>query len=95
MKWTSALAIYFLFWVMSAFFVLPFGVRTRDEAGLEKVKGQADSAPAEFNPRKIAKRATLLSLVLFGLFYLNYAFDWIGTDDIDFYKGGETSAAAS
>ncbi|HNJ47275.1 MAG: DUF1467 family protein [Novosphingobium sp.] len=95
MKWTSALAIYFLFWVMSAFFVLPFGVRTHDEAGLEKVKGQADSAPAEFNPRKIAKRATLLSLVLFGLFYLNYAFDWIGTDDIDFYKGGETSAAAS
>jgi predicted secreted protein len=93
MKWTSALAIYFLFWVMSAFFVLPFGVRTHDEAGLEKVKGQADSAPAEFNPRKIAKRATLLSLVLFGLFYLNYAFDWIGTDDIDFYKGGETSTA--
>ena len=31
MKLTSALAIYFLFWVMSAFFVLPFGVRTHDE----------------------------------------------------------------
>jgi len=25
MQLTSALAIYFLFWVMSAFFVLPFG----------------------------------------------------------------------
>lgn len=95
MKWTSALAIYFLFWVMSAMFVLPFGVRTHDEAGMEKVKGQADSAPADFSPRRIAKRATLLSLVLFGLFYLNYTFGWIGTDDIDFYKGGETSAPSS
>lgn len=95
MRWTSALAIYFLFWVMSAMFVLPFGVRTHDEAGMEKVVGQADSAPADFNPRRIAKRATLLSLVLFGLFYLNYTFGWIGTDDIDFYKGGEASTASS
>jgi predicted secreted protein len=95
MRWTSALAIYFLFWVMSAMFVLPFGVRTHDEAGMEKVEGQADSAPADFNPRRIAKRATLLSLVLFGLFYLNYTFGWIGTDDIDFYKGGEASTASS
>ena len=95
MRWTSALAIYFLFWVMSAMFVLPFGVRTHDEAGMEKVKGQADSAPADFNPRRIAKRATLLSLALFGLFYLNYTFGWIGTDDIDLYKGGEASTASS
>ena len=47
-----------LFWVMSAFLVLPFGVRTHDEAGIAKVPGQADSAPANFRPRRIAKRAT-------------------------------------
>jgi len=29
MQWTSIIVIYPLFWVMSAFFVLPFGVRTR------------------------------------------------------------------
>ena len=28
MRWTSALAIYFLFWVFAAFITLPFGVRT-------------------------------------------------------------------
>ena len=33
MKLTSIIAIYALFWVMSAFMVLPFGVRTHDEAG--------------------------------------------------------------
>ncbi len=36
MRWTSILAIYSLFWVLSAFLVLPFGVRTHDEAGLDK-----------------------------------------------------------
>lgn len=86
MKWTSIVAIYALFWVLSALLVLPFGVKTHDEAGLAKVAGQADSAPAHFNPRRIAGRATVLALVLFGLFYLNYVNGWIGTDAFDFYS---------
>ena len=68
MRWTSIVAIYCLFWVLSAFLVLPFGVRTHDEAGLGKVAGQAESAPANFSPRRIVKRATALAVVLFGLF---------------------------
>ena len=58
MQVTSILAIYFLFWVMSAFVMLPFGVRTADEAGVEKVPGQADSAPVNFRPGRLALRAT-------------------------------------
>lgn len=83
MKWTSILAIYSLFWVMSAFLVLPFGVRTHEETGAERVPGQADSAPAEFRFRPIAVRATVLSAVLFGLFYANYVFDWIRPSDLN------------
>ena len=49
MKWTSALAIYVLFWVGAFFVVLPFGVRTHEEAGVEPVPGQADSAPHAFS----------------------------------------------
>ncbi|HNW19522.1 MAG TPA: DUF1467 family protein, partial [Sphingorhabdus lacus] len=45
MNWTSIVAIYVLFWVLSAFVILPIGVRTHDELGLEKTPGQADSAP--------------------------------------------------
>ena len=85
MKLTSILAIFALFWVMSAFLVLPFGVRTHDEAGIAKVPGQADSAPANFNARRVARRATVLALVLFGLFYLNYVNGWIGIDLFDIY----------
>ena len=35
MQWTSILAIYALIWVMCAFIMLPFGVKTHEEAGLE------------------------------------------------------------
>jgi predicted secreted protein len=83
MRWTSIVAIYSLFWVMSAFLVMPFGVRTHDELGLEKVPGQAHSAPGNYNPKRIALRATLLAIVLFGLFYANYVNQWITTDDLD------------
>lgn len=85
MQWTSILAIYSLFWVMSAFLVMPFGVKTHEEAGIDKVAGQAESAPANFSPRRIALRATLLSLVLFGLYYANYVNGWIITDDLNFF----------
>jgi len=85
MKWTSILAIYLLFWVLSAFLVLPFGVRTHDEAGMEKIPGQADSAPAEFRPGKIALKATIVSLVLFGIFYLIYVEGWVTRNDLNLF----------
>lgn len=81
---TSILAIYFLFWVMSAFIMLPFGVRTADEAGVEKVPGQADSAPVNFRPGRLAMRASVLAAVMTALFAANYTFGWITAADIDF-----------
>ena len=83
MRWTSAQAIMLLFWVMSAFLVLPFNLRTHDEEGAEQVPGQISSAPVNFNPRRIARRASLLALVLFGMYYLNYVNGWIGSADLD------------
>ena len=85
MQWTSILAIYVLFWVISAFIMLPFGVQTHEEAGVEKVAGQADSAPANFRPARVAKRATLLAAVLCTLYVLNYAYGWITVDDLIFF----------
>ena len=85
MKWTSIAAIYALFWVMSAFLVLPFGVRTHEETGAERIPGQADSAPAEFRFGRIALRATILSIVLFGLYYANYVAGWITAGDLNFF----------
>lgn len=94
MKWTSVLAIYALFWVMCAFIMLPFGVQTHDEAGIDKIPGQADSAPANFRPGKLMLRATILSALLCALYYANYVNGWIGPEDINFfgkppYVGGD------
>ncbi|MGE3397092.1 MAG: DUF1467 family protein [Sphingomonas sp.] len=83
MRWTSALAIYVLFWVSSFFVLLPFGVRTADEAGVERVRGQADSAPHTFSFGRAALRATILSAILFGLYYVNYVTGWITASDLD------------
>ena len=82
MEWTSIVAIYALLWVVSAFVLLPFGVRTHDEEGLAKVPGQADSAPANFRPGLVAKRATILAAVLCAIYILNYSFGWITADDL-------------
>ena len=83
MKPVSILAIYMLFWVMSAFLVMPFGIRTHEEEGIDKTPGQAESAPANFRPGRVALRATMLSALLFGLFYANFVKGWVTIDDIN------------
>lgn len=85
MQWTSILAIYALFWVVSAFVLLPFGVQTHDEAGMEKIPGQAESAPANFQPKLIAKRATVLAAAITAVYVINYAFGWITAEDLIFW----------
>lgn len=84
MNLTSIVAIYALFWVICAFVVLPFGVKTHDELGMEKTAGQADSAPGNFNPKQVVLRTTLLSAVFFGLYYANYIYGWIDRHSFDF-----------
>lgn len=85
MQITSIIAIYALFWVLSAFLVMPFGIRTPDESGEQMVAGQADSAPSNFRPGRVALRATILSLVLFGLYFVNYVNGWIEVQDLNFF----------
>ena len=83
MNWSSIVAIYALFWVMTAFVILPIGVRTHEELGLPKTRGQEDGAPGNFRPRVVLLRTTLLSAVLFGLYYLNYIYGWIDRHSFD------------
>jgi predicted secreted protein len=80
MRIGSAIAIYLLFWMLTLFAVLPWGVRTSDEAGTERVSGEADSAPA--NPMLWRKAAwtTAIATPLFALFYANYVAGWVTMD---------------
>jgi len=85
MKFTSIVAIYFLFFAFSAFALLPFGVKTTEEIGGEKVPGQADSAPHHFNLKHHLLKAALVGAILFAIYYLNWSFGWLTTDTLNFY----------
>ena len=78
----SAAALFILFWTMSLFVVLPFGVRTDEEAGVERQAGHAESAPHNFRFGIVALRATILGGILFGLFYANWIYGWVSVDSL-------------
>ena len=85
MKIGSILAIYFLFFAAAAFFLLPFGVKTAEEAGVDHVAGQAESAPHRFDLARHLVKAAILAAVMFALYYANWSYGWITADDLDFY----------
>ena len=87
MALSSIVAIYFLFFAFRAFILLPFGVRTDEEAGTPKISGQAESAPHRFDIKRHLLKAALLGAALFALYYANWTFGWITPDDLDFYHG--------
>ena len=83
MRLTSILAIYLLFWTMSLFLVLPFGVRTAEEEGETSRPGHAESAPHVFSFGRVVLRATIVAAILFGAYYANYVSGWITVEDLD------------
>lgn len=85
MNWGSALAVYFLFFVGVAFLLLPFGVKTDEEAGTDRVPGQADSAPHRFELLPHLLRSAIIAGGVFALYCANYVFGWITAEDLDFY----------
>ena len=86
MKPGSIAAIYFLFLVASAFILLPFGVKTDEEAGTPTVPGQAESAPHRLDFGRHMLKSALLAAVLFAIFYVNWTYGWITAEDLDFYN---------
>lgn len=86
MAFTSIVAIYFLFFAFSAFVLLPFGVRTDEEAGTPKVRGQAESAPHRFDIKRHLFKALILAAILFALYYVNWTYGWITPEDLDLYN---------
>jgi predicted secreted protein len=85
MALTSIIAIYFLFFALSAFMLLPFGVKTDEEAGTPRVPGQADSAPHRFDVKRHFLKAAALGAILFALYYANWTYGWVTPNNLDFY----------
>lgn len=80
MKWTSALAIFTLFWVFSAFFVLPFHGRRAADDAVPMVRGQEPGAPAHFRPGRILIQMTIAAAVAFVIYYIAYVNGWADPD---------------
>lgn len=85
MRWGSIVAIYLLFFAASTFILLPFGVRTDEEAGTPRVPGQADSAPHRFDLKRHLLKGAGLGAILFALYYANWTYGWVTPADLDFY----------
>jgi len=81
----SIVAIYFLFLCASAFVLLPFGVKTDEEAGTPKVPGQADSAPHQFDLKRHLVKAALLGAILFAIYYANWSYGWLTPDAFNYF----------
>ena len=76
MNWTSAFAIYLLFWALSAFFVLPFHGRRANDDNVPLIKGQDVGAPATFRPGRIILQITIVATSLFALYYVAFSYGW-------------------
>jgi predicted secreted protein len=72
------LALYFMIWWLVLFAVLPFGVRTQDEAG-EVVPGTPGSAPAGFRWRRVFLINTIVATLAFGVVWTALENNWLGT----------------
>lgn len=82
MSVTFAVAIYFIIWWMMLFAVLPFNVRTQEEAG-EVVPGSPESAPAKPGLMKIFLINTVVATAVFALVWSIIVYNWI---DLDFMQ---------
>ncbi|WP_173932141.1 DUF1467 family protein [Chelativorans sp. Marseille-P2723] len=79
MNFMSLLAVFFIIWWLVLFVSLPFGLRTQDDEH-DVVLGTPPSAPQGPHMLRVVIRTTLLSIVIFAVFYvltrvLGYSFD--------------------
>ncbi|BAQ17528.1 DUF1467 family protein [Methyloceanibacter caenitepidi] len=85
MSLAFGVAIYFVIWWVLLFAVLPWGVRTSEEAGEASNPGFADSAP--HRPRLLLKivATTIVSGIVFAFIYAIMVHHIIRLDDIPFF----------
>ena len=81
MTWQTFLAIYLIIWWTVLFAVLPWGVRSQEESG-EVTPGTDPGAPVVPALAVKALWTTIVSAVLFALFYALYASRLVMLDDV-------------
>lgn len=86
MRWTTALAIYFLIWWVCLFAVLPWGVRSQQESG-DYAQGTDPGAPAIHRVWIKLFATTIIASVLFGVLAFVYLNDLVSLDALSIIAG--------
>lgn len=76
-----AAAVFLIIWWVVLFAVLPFGLKTQDDAG-ESVPGTVSSAPRGPHMLRAVIWTTIVSLIIFGILALLTRYYGLGVDDI-------------
>jgi predicted secreted protein len=79
---TTAVAIFFLIWWVVLFAVLPWGVRSQQEAGGEVAPGTDPGAPVLPNLGKKLLWTTIVSIVIFAGCYVVYVDRLVTLEDL-------------
>ncbi|MEO5322499.1 DUF1467 family protein [Mesorhizobium sp. CC13] len=79
MTWVSIIAMYFVFWWLTLFAILPFGLKTQDEDN-DVTLGTVSSAPRGPHMLRAILWTSVVTAVLMGGFFgitrgLGYSFD--------------------
>ena len=86
MSWPTIAAIYFIMWWTVLFAVLPWGVRSQGESG-DVAPGTDPGAPSLPALGRKLIWTTLISAVLFGIFYYCYVTRVVTLDDLAAWLG--------
>jgi predicted secreted protein len=78
---TTGIAIFFLIWWIVLFVVLPWGIRSQQEAGAV-APGTDPGAPALPRLRRVLLLTTLVSIVLFAACYVVYVNQLVTIDSL-------------
>jgi len=86
MRWTTAVAIYFLIWWVTLFAVLPFGIRSQHE-GDGYAEGTDPGAPMLARIGRKLIWTTVAATAIFGALYVIYVNKLVSLDDLMFGFG--------
>jgi predicted secreted protein len=81
MRVTTAIAIFFLIWWIVLFAVLPWGIRSQQEAGAV-APGTDPGAPALPRLRRVLVWTTVVSIVVFAACYVIYVEQLVTIDGL-------------
>ena len=81
MAWTTIAAIYFITWWIVLFAVLPWGVRSQGDAD-DVAPGTDPGAPVLHRLRAKVLWTTVVTTVVFGIFYYCYVNRVVTLDDL-------------